>query len=197
MIFFEVAADPLQWFHLPLHWTEEDQDEKIKWSLMCAEAVRHQHKTWWRRPKRLKLAERFLQITEVHPAPNIPADQAFLYAGDPRRIPQPFYALAGPLEGVDCETGLRTIVQATKENPVRPPEVADFHSPRLRQGLRSLRYFGSEGALNVSLNYGWWSEELKVYASVRTVSTEHDWLNAHLGVFDGFARSIWLNPEPE
>ncbi|MEV0170948.1 hypothetical protein AB0I00_07450 [Streptomyces sp. NPDC050803] len=196
MIFFETEADPTRWFPLPLHWTEEDQDEMVKWSVMCAEIVYQRHKTWWRRPKRLTLADRFLQLAEAHPVPNVPADQAFLFCDDPRRIPQPFYALAAQSEGENREAGLRTIVQATDENPVRPPDVTEFHSDRLGRGLRCIRYFGSESDLNASLNYGWWSEEHEVYASVRTVSTEVEWLTANLDVFDDFARSIWLNPNP-
>ncbi|WAZ23369.1 hypothetical protein STRCI_004708 [Streptomyces cinnabarinus] len=201
MIFFETEADPTHWFPLPLHWTARDQEEMVKWSLMCAEIVRHRHRKWWYRPRRIRIAERFLRLAEAHPVPNVPADQAFLYAGDARRVPQPFYALAAGPEGEDREAGLRTMVQADEENPVRPPDVVEFRSDRLGRGLRCIRYFGSgsgsERDLNASLNYGWWSEEHRVYVSVRTVSTDVPWLMANLAAFDDFARSVWLNPNPE
>ncbi|TPQ22076.1 hypothetical protein [Streptomyces sporangiiformans] len=197
MIFFETEADLTEWFPMPLHWTAHHQNEIDKWSATCAEIVYQRHKKWWRRPNRLALANQFLQLIEAHPNPKIPADQIFLYGGDPRRIPQPFYALAMQSDGEDREAGLRTIVQATEENPVRPPDVGAFDSERIGQGLRCLRYFGDPGDLAVSLNYGWWSEEHQVYASVRTVTDEVGWLATNLDIFDDFARSIWLNPDPE
>ncbi|MFI7020732.1 hypothetical protein [Streptomyces sp. NPDC050164] len=91
---------------------------------------------------------------------------------------------------------LRMMVQATGDHPVRRPDVSDFHSDRLGRGLRYLRYFGDKGVY-ASLNYGWWSEEHQVYATVRTVSTELDWLTVNMGILDDLARSIWLNPNPE
>ncbi|GAA3496063.1 hypothetical protein GCM10019016_031640 [Streptomyces prasinosporus] len=199
MIFFETDADPTEWFPLPLHWTdqERDQDEMVKWSVLCAEIVHRRHKKWWRRPRRLALADRFLQLAEAHPHPNIPAHQAFLHSGDPRRVPQPVYALAVSSEGGDREVELRTIVQAAEENPVRPPDVVEFHSDRMGRGLRCLRLFGDAADPAVSLTYGWWSEDHRIYASVRTVATEPSWLTANITVFDDFARSIWLNPAPE
>ncbi|MXM62458.1 hypothetical protein GR925_03080 [Streptomyces sp. HUCO-GS316] len=197
MIFFETEADPTAWFPMPLHWTDQDQDEMVKWSVTCAEIVYQSHKKWWRHPRRLVLADRFMQLAEAHPLPNVPAQQAFLYGGDPRRIPQPFYALAMKADGEDRESSLRTLVQATEENPVRPPDVVEFESHRLGRGLRCLRYFGAERTLNASLNYGWWSEEHQLHASVRTVSTELKWLTANISLFDEFARSIWLNSNPE
>ncbi|GAB2876688.1 hypothetical protein GCM10027074_50930 [Streptomyces deserti] len=199
MISFDTEADPTEWFPMPLHWPDrdEDQDEMAKWSVICAEIVHHRHKKWWRRPNRLVIADRFMQLAEAHPIPDVPAHQAFLYGGDPRRIPQPFYALVVQPEGEDRESGLLTIVQASEENPVRPPDVVEFDSDRMGRGLRCLRYFGEEGSPAVSLNYGWWSEEHQVYASVRTVSTEINWLTANIGIFDGFARSIWLNTNSE
>lgn len=197
MIFFEFDADPAEWFALPLHWTdtEQDQDEMVKWSLMCAGIVRQRHKKWWWRPKQLTIADHFLQLAEAHPLPNVPAHQAFLYGGDPRRIPQPVYALAAQSEGPDRESELRMMVQATAEHPIRPPDVTEFHSDRLGRGLRCIRYFGDNGR-SLSLNYGWWSAEYQVYATVRTVSTEPEWLTANMGVFDDFARSVWLNQDP-
>ncbi|GAA2607973.1 hypothetical protein GCM10010304_68550 [Streptomyces roseoviolaceus] len=198
MIFFEFEADPTEWFPLPLHWTdnERDQDEMVNWAVTCAEIVHQRHKRWWRRPKRLAIADHFLQLAEAHPIPTVPAHQAFVYGSAPGRVPQPFYALAGQSEGKDQETELRMMVQATGDHPVRRPDVSEFHSDRLGRGLRCLRYFGDNGGYG-SLNYGWWSEEHQVYATVRTVSTELDWLTANMGLFDDFARSIWLNPNPE
>ncbi len=73
----------------------------------------------------------------------------------------------------------------------------EFDSDRIGSGLRCLRYFGDEDGLGVSLNYGWWSEEHQMYASIRTVTDEVGWLATNLDVFDDFARSIWLNPNPE
>ncbi|GGS88868.1 hypothetical protein [Streptomyces violaceus] len=198
MIFFEFEADPTEWFPLPLHWTdnERDQDEMVNWAVTCGEIVHQRHKRWWRRPKRLAIADYFLQLAEAHPIPNVPAHQAFVYGGAPGRVPQPFYALAGQSEGKDRETELRMMVQATGDHPVRRPDISEFHSDRLGRGLRCLRYFGDSGVY-ASLNYGWWSDEHQVYATVRTVSTELDWLTANMGIFDDFARSICLNPNPE
>ncbi|MFE2436133.1 hypothetical protein [Streptomyces sp. NPDC059409] len=181
MIFFETEADPTLWFPLPLHWTEQDQEEMIKWSVMCAEIVHQRHKTWWRRPKRLTIADRFAQLAEAHPHPSIPARQAFLYSGDARMIPQPVYALVAQSEGKDRDAGLRAVLQANEENPVRPPDITEFHSARLGHGMRCIRYFGNESSPGASVNYGWWSEEHQTYATVRTVSPDVDWLTTNLG----------------
>lgn len=196
MIFFETEANPTEWFPMPLHWTPLHQKEIAEWSAACAEIMYRRYKRWWWSPDRDALADHFRQLIEAHPNPNVPAHQAFLYGGDPRRVPQPFYALVVQSEGEDREAGLRTVVQANEANPLRPPDVVEFESSRLGQGLRCLRYFGTEGEIGVSLNYGWWSDEHQIYASLRTVSAELGWLVTNSDIFDEFARSIWLNPEP-
>jgi hypothetical protein len=197
VIFFETEADPTEWFLMPLHWTSQNQRETEEWAATCAEIVYQRHKKWWRSPNRNMLANLFRQLIEVHPLPDVPAHQAFLYGGDPRRIPQPFYALVVQPESEDREADLRIVVQAAEENPIRPPDVEAFDSDRIGPGLRCLHYFGDEGELGVSLNYGWWSEEHQVYASVRTVTAEVGWLATNIDIFDDFARSIWLNPNPD
>ena len=111
-------------------------------------------------------------------------------------LPQPFYALAAQSGGEDHEDGLRIMVQAADKNAARPPEITPFHSERLGHGLRCIRYFGDPSDPGASLNYGWWSEEHQVYASVRTVPPEAAWIRANLDICDDFARSIWLNPDP-
>lgn len=197
MIFFETEADPTEWFPMPLHWTALHENEIADWTTTCAEIIYRRHKKWWRNPDRMALAHRFRQLIEAHPNPSIPAHQAFLYGGDPRRVPQPFYALAVQTEGGDREVELHTVVQAYGENPVRPPDVVSFDSSRIGLGLRCLRYFGDEEGLAVSLNYGWWSEEHQIYASIRTVTMDVGWLATNLDVFDDFAHGIWLNANPE
>ncbi|MDT9701758.1 hypothetical protein [Streptomyces sp. P17] len=197
MIFFETEADPTEWFLMPLHWTTLHQREIEEWAATCAEISHRRNKKWWRASNRDALTSRFRRLIEAHPNPSVPAHQAFLYGGDPRRIPQPFYALAVHPEGEERESGLHIVVQATEENPIRPPEITEFNSDRIGPGLRCLRYFGSEGELGVSLNYGWWSEEHQVYASIRTVTAEIGWLVTQLDTFDDFARSIWLDANPK
>ncbi|MET9993043.1 hypothetical protein ABZ061_26165 [Streptomyces mutabilis] len=197
MIFFETEEDPTEWFLMPLHWSPQHQNEKAEWAATCAEIVYRRHKRWWRSSDRETLVQRFRQLIEVHPNPNIPAQQAFLYAGDPRRVPQPFYALVARPESEDRSTGLRAVVQASEESPVRPPIVDEFTSDRLGAGLRCLRFFGDDEGLAASLNYGWWSEDHQIYVSVRTVTSDLGWLGTNLDIFDDFARSIWLNVDPE
>lgn len=198
MIFYETEADPAAWFLLPLHWKASDVEQIEEWAQTCAEIMYRRHKGWWRKPDRNALTARFRLLQETHPHPSIPADQVFLYGGDPRRVPQPVYALSVGSDGEDRETGLRKVVQADEQNPIRPPDVTPFTSERMGvEGLRCLRYFGDGGQLCVSVNYGWWSEEHQVYASLRTVSGDLGWLFAHDDVFDDFARSVWLNADPE
>ncbi|MGA5120196.1 hypothetical protein [Streptomyces pseudogriseolus] len=196
MIFFETEADPTEWFLMPHHWTDLHQSEIDEWSATCAEIIYRRHKKWWRSPNRDALVRSFRLLIESHPHPSIPAHQVFLYGGDPRRVPQPFYALAVQPESGDRDGELRSVVQATEKDPPRSPDVMDFDSDRIGPGLRCLRYFGDEDGLGVSLNYGWWSEEHQLYASVRTVTDDVGWLATNLDVFDDFARSIWLNPDP-
>jgi hypothetical protein len=197
VIFFETEADPTEWFLMPLHWTEQQRTEIDEWAATCADIVHQRHRKWWRSPNRTVLTDRFRQLIEAHPHPRIPAHQVFLYGGDPRRVPQPFYALLMQGEGAGRKSDLRTLVQATEEGAVRPPDVTAFDSDRIGEGLRCLRYFSDDAGLGVSLNYGWWSEELQIYASVRTVTDELGWLGLNMDIFDEFARSIWLNPKPE
>ncbi|MFF7310283.1 hypothetical protein [Streptomyces sp. NPDC008137] len=197
MIFFETEADPTEWFLMPLHWSPENERQIEEWSSTCAEIMYRRHKKWWRNPDKALLANRFRCLVEAHPIPNVPAHQAFLYGPDPSRLPQPFYALIVHPEGADRDTDLRIVVQATDKNAVRPPEVESFDSAHIGPGLRCLHYFGDDGELGVSLNYGWWSEEHQVYASIRTVTAEIGWLATNIDIFDDFARSIWLNSNPE
>ncbi|MFI8206089.1 hypothetical protein [Streptomyces sp. NPDC085937] len=197
MIFFETEADPTEWFLMPLHWTNLHQAEIDEWSATCAEIMYRRHKKWWRSPNRDVMAHSFRMLVEAHPHPSIPAHQVFLYGGDPRRVPQPFYALVVQPEDGDRDKELRSVVQASETSPNRPPDVVKFDSDRIGPGLRCLRYFGDEDGLGVSLNYGWWSEEHQLFASIRTVTDEVAWLATNLDVFDDFARSIWLNPNPE
>lgn len=197
MIFFETEADPTEWFPMPLHWTELDQDKIGDWTGTCAEIMSRRFRDVPGVPGMRALTARFRLLLEAHPNPRVPADQVFLYGGDPRRIPQPVYALAVPSEGEDRHTGLRTVAQATQRDPVRPPDVVPFHSERLGEGLRCLRYFADGDQLCVSLNYAWWSEEQQVYASLRTVTGDIGWLMAYDDAFDDFARSVWLHRDPE
>lgn len=197
MIFFETEADPTEWFLMPLHWTELDQDKIEDWSETCAEIMFRKHKKWWNSPNKKALTARFRQLLEAHPHSAIPADQVFLYGGDPRRIPQPFYALAAQTSGEDHHPGLLKLVQADEENPVRPPDIDTFHSDRLGEGVRCLRYFGDGDQLSVSLNYGWWLEDLQLYASLRTVTSDIGWLTSLIDVWDEFAGTVWLDPNPE
>ncbi|CAM5270599.1 hypothetical protein [Streptomyces griseomycini] len=197
MIFFETEADPTNWFLMPLHWTELDQDKIEDWSRTCAEIMSRRHRKWWRSPNKDALTTRFRLLVESHPHPAIPADQVFLYGGDPRRIPQVFYALAVRSDGGDRRKELLTLVQADKGNDVKPPEVETFHSDRMGDGLRCLQYFDDAGQVCVSLNYGWWSEEHQTYASLRTVTGDLGWLMSLIDEWDDFARSIWLNSNPQ
>ncbi|MEU5596990.1 hypothetical protein [Streptomyces sp. NPDC020298] len=197
MIFFETEADPTEWFLMPLHWTELDQDKIEDWSQACAEIMVRRHKKWWRSPDKEALTTRFRLLLQAHPHPAIPAGQVFLYGGDPRRVPQVFYALTVQPGDEDRYQGLRTLVQADTQNPARPPDVEPFHSDRLGDGLRCLRYFADDDQLGVSLNYGWWLEDLQVYASLRTVTSDIGWLSSLIDEWDEFARSIWLSPDPE
>ncbi|MGA5127343.1 hypothetical protein ACPCAG_29095 [Streptomyces pseudogriseolus] len=196
MIFFETEADPTEWFLMPHHWTDLNQSEIDEWSATCAEIIYRRHKKWWRSPNRDALAQSFRLLVQSHPHPSIPANQVFLYGGDPRRVPQPFYALVVQPESGDRDRELRSVVQATEKGSTRSPDVMNFDSDRIGRGLRCLRYFGDEEGLGVSLNYGWWSEEHQLYVSVRTVTDDVGWLATNLDVFDYFARTIWLNPDP-
>lgn len=197
MIFFETEADPTEWFLMPLHWTEADQEKIDEWAATCAEIMRRRHRKWWKSPSQKALAARFRLLAEAHPHPAIPADQVFLYGGDPRRVPQPFYALTVDSTTDDHAHNLRVLVQATEDNPVRAPEVEPFVSERLGEGLRCLRFFGDEERLSASLNYGWWNEETQRYAAIRTVTDDIGWLIATMDDFDEFVRTIWLNPNPQ
>ena len=134
MIFFETEADPTEWFLMPLHWTGLDQDKIEDWSETCAEIMFRKHKKWWNSPNKKALTARFRQLLEAHPHPAIPADQVFLYGGDPRRIPQPFYALAAQTSGEDHHSGLLKLVQADEENPC--PPVGYRHLPLRSSGRR-------------------------------------------------------------
>ncbi|MGH4032439.1 hypothetical protein ACQB60_26265 [Actinomycetota bacterium Odt1-20B] len=197
MIFYETEADPEEWFPLPLHWKAADVQRIEEWARTCAEIMYRRHKGWWKRPDRKALTSRFRLLQEAHPHPGIPADQVFLYGGDPRRVPQPVYALSVTPDGEDREAGLRTLVQADEKHPVRPPDVTPFTFTRAgAKGLRCLRYFGDGDQLCVSVNYAWWSEEHQVYASLRTVSGDLGWLFAHDDVFDEFAQGAWLKTAP-
>lgn len=81
---------------------------------------------------------------------------------------------------------------------MRPTEADAFTTERLGESLRSLRYWGShEGALMMSLNFAWRSEEFGVDLSVRTVADDPGWLAAHLDEVDTFARSLWLTDTAE
>ncbi|MYY85158.1 MULTISPECIES: hypothetical protein [unclassified Streptomyces] len=197
MIFYETEADPTEWFLLPLHWKATDVEKIEQWAADCAEIAARRHRGWWKRPDKKALTARYRLLQEAHPNPGVPADQVFLYGGEPRQVPQPVYALTVQPDGEYREADLLKVVQATGVHPVRPPEVAPFHSDRLGEGFRCVRYFGSDDRLGVSVNYGWWSEEHRVYATLRSVSGDLGWFLAHLDVFDGFARSVWLNANPE
>ncbi|WAU79081.1 hypothetical protein O1Q96_04525 [Streptomyces sp. Qhu-G9] len=194
MIFLETDSDPTEWLLMPLRW--DSTDERQDWAQKNAEML-------WRlrekRPKRREiraLAKRLDMLAEGIPG-RVPAHQVFLYAPDPRRIPLAFFALSVPAEG-DRTTQLREAVQADRDSPVRPTEVDTFTTERLGEGLRSLRYWGSrEGALMMSLNFAWRSEEFGVDLSVRTVADDPGWLAAHLDEADVFARSLWLTKTPE
>ncbi|WP_328495769.1 hypothetical protein OHS59_25815 [Streptomyces sp. NBC_00414] len=194
MIFLETDSDPTEWLLMPLKW--DSVDERQDWAQKNADML-------WRlrekRPKRREiraLAKRLDMLAEGIPG-RVPAHQVFLYAKDPRRVPLAFYALTVPAEG-DRVTQLREAVQADRDSPVRPTEVDMFTTERLGDGLRSLRYWGSrEGALMMSLNFAWRSEEFGVDLSVRTVADDPGWLAAHLDEVDVFARSLWLTAAPE
>ncbi|MGP3951660.1 hypothetical protein [Streptomyces sp. 7N604] len=190
MIFVETDSDPSQWLLMPLVWDRPGDLEE--WAHQQAELLWKLHV---KRPKRRDvkaLAVRLSMLAEGIPG-KIPAHQVFLYAPDPRRIPLPFFALKVPIEG-DRTARLREAVQADEESPVRPVEVEPFTTERMGEGLRSLRYFGSrEGALMMSVNFGWRSEEFGVDLQLRTVSDDPGWLAAHIEECDEFARSIWLN----
>ncbi|KAA0941895.1 hypothetical protein [Streptomyces apricus] len=194
MIFLETDSDPAEWLLMPLRW--DSIDERQEWAQMNADML-------WRlrekRPKRREvrsLAKRLDMLAEGIPG-RIPAHQVFLYAPDPRRIPLAFYALTVPAEG-DRATQLREAVQADLDSPVRPTEVSTFTTDRLGEGFRSLRYWNSRGGASmVSLNFAWRSEEFDIDLSVRTVADDPDWLSAHLGEADTFARSLWLTAVAE
>ena len=49
----------------------------------------------------------------------------------------------------------------------------------------------------MSLNYGWWLEDLQLYASLRTVTSDIGWLTSLIDVWDEFAGTVWLDPNPE
>ncbi|MET8447731.1 hypothetical protein [Streptomyces sp. NPDC005209] len=51
--------------------------------------------------------------------------------------------------------------------------------------------------MGVSLHYRWWLEDLGLYASLRTVTDDIGWLTSLIDDWDEFARSIWLDPDPE
>lgn len=196
MIFFDMDSDPTEWFMMPLHWTSADNDKMEEWAFTCSEITYRKHVKWWRGPSRATLAARFRLLAEAHPHPSIPADQVFLWAGDPRRVPQPVYALAMQSEDGDREGELRILVQATEKDPVFPPNVESFRTDRLGEGLRCLQYFGPRDNVGASLNYGWWAKEVQAYVSVRTVSGDIGWLTSQLDIFDDFARSISVTLNP-
>ncbi|MDQ0776578.1 hypothetical protein QF026_005044 [Streptomyces aurantiacus] len=194
MIFLETDSDPTEWLLMPLKW--DNSDERQEWAQKTADML-------WRlrekRPKRREiraLAKRLDMLAEGIPG-RVPAHQVFLYAPDPRRVPLAFFAVTVPAEG-DRLAQLREAVQADRDSPVRPTEVDSFTTERLGEGLRSLRYWGSrEGALMMSLNFAWRSEQFGIDLSVRTVADDPGWLAAHLDEVDVFARSLWLTAAAE
>lgn len=58
-------------------------------------------------------------------------------------------------------------------------------------------YFGGGDGLGVPLDCGWWSDECQPYTSIRTVTHKVGWFAINLDFFSNFARSIWLNRNPE
>lgn len=81
-------------------------------------------------------------------------------------------------------------MQRHEPGTVQPPEVVDFTTDNLSQGLQSRRIFMSEGMNSpcCSVNYGWRVESYGIDLSMRTVSEEIDWTTANVAEFDKFAR---------
>ncbi|PGH48871.1 hypothetical protein [Streptomyces sp. Ru87] len=189
MIFIETDSNPEEWLLMPLRW--DSVQERNDWAQGNAELLWRLHK---KRPKRRDvraLAVRLDMLAEGIPG-TIPAQQVFLYAPDPRGLPQAFYALYFPAEGDRMES-LMTAVQANEASPVRPVEVDMFSTDRLGQGLRSLRYWKTQdNELAVSLNFAWRLERFGFDLSVRTVAFDPGWLAAHLDECDDFIRTLWV-----
>ncbi|MGI5468444.1 hypothetical protein [Streptomyces sp. CA-132043] len=161
-----------------------------KWAKKYAELHWRLHDGGRDKAQVKELARILEGISEQFPQ-KIPMQHLFAYLPGARTDPLPFFFYAVESEG-PVGPLLDTLVQRNEPGAVRDPQIVDFATDNLGQGLRSIRHFVPKGSETpcVSVNYGWRVDSYGIDLSMRTVSDDIDWVSANVDAFDAFARSM-------
>ncbi|MEU6119218.1 hypothetical protein ABZ840_32345 [Streptomyces sp. NPDC047117] len=178
-----------EWVAIPILEGRGAGRVRRKWAKKFAELHFLLHEDGRDKAKVKELARVLEGISEQFPQ-KIPMQHLFAYLPGGRREPLPFFFYAVESQG-PVGPLLDTLVQRNEPGAVREPQIVDFTTDNLGQGLRSIRHFGpGGGAPRVSVNYGWRVDSYGIDLSMRTVSDDIDWVSANIDAFDAFARSM-------